>query len=101
MLLAEADHLERALQDVTDVPPEAPIAGRMGEPGRGVWVGRCSNDPISGPAQVSFNNKIRNLLKPCADYIADLRTAGAQLADAAKRYGYTEEEVLDSFASTR
>ena len=73
-----------------------PLPGRMGSPGHGVWIGRCSDDPISGPAQVSFNRKINTMLRPCWQYIWDLRTGGDQLAEAARRYGHTEDEIAAS-----
>lgn len=100
VLMREADELEDAMRTATRYPPSRPLPGRQGEPGHGVWVGRCSEDPISGPAQISFNHKISAMLEPCWQYIADLRTGGDQLGEAAKQYGYTEAEVADSFRST-
>lgn len=97
VLMQEADELEEAMREATAARPEMRLPGRMGSPGQGVWVGRCSDDPISGPAQISFNRKIDAMLKPCWQYIYDLRTGGEQLAEAARRYGYTEDEVLASF----
>lgn len=85
--------------DSTATFPQATVPGRMGVPGQGVWVGRCSDDPISGPAQKSFNDKIEALLRPCWQYIADLRTGGEQLVDVARRYGWTEEEIASHFRS--
>lgn len=101
VLLHEADQLDDELYRATSPMPTGPLQGRMGEPGHGVWIGRCSDDPISGPAQISFNAKIDAALQPCRDYIRDLRIAGEQLGTAALRYGYTEEEVRASFRSQR
>lgn len=97
VLLHEADELEEAMREATAARPEMRLPGGMGSPGQGVWVGRCSDDPISGPAQLSFNRKIDALLQPCWQHIHDLRTGGEQLAEAARRYGYTEGEILASF----
>lgn len=97
VLMQEADDLEAAMVEATRVLPSPPLPGRMGSPGQGVWVGRCSDDPVSGPAQISFNRKIDVMLEPCWQYIHDLRIGGAQLAEAATRYGYTEDEIRDSF----
>lgn len=100
VLMQEADDLEREMRKATEFPHSWPLPGRQGEPGRGVWIGRPADDPISGPAQISFNRKIDAMLQPCWQYIADLRTGGAQLGEAAKQYGYTETEVAESFRST-
>lgn len=99
VLMQEADDLEAAMLEATNQPRSWPLPGRQGEPGRGVWIGRPSDDPISGPAQISFNRKINAMLQPCWQYIWDLRTGGEQLGEAAKRYGYTEAEIADSFRS--
>ncbi|MBW0103757.1 hypothetical protein [Pseudonocardia sp. KRD291] len=100
VLMQEAEELEEAMRRATRRTRSTPLPGRQGEPGCGVWVGRCSDDPVSGPAQISFNRKIDAVLEPCWRYIADLRTGGQQLAEAAEQYGYTETEVADSFRST-
>ncbi|MBW0101387.1 hypothetical protein [Pseudonocardia sp. KRD291] len=99
VLLEEAEELHRAMTDATRYQPTMPAPGRMGAPGQGVWVGRCSDDPISAPAQISFNHKIAAALEPCWRYIEDLRLAGAQLAEVAERYGHTEQEIEDHFRS--
>ncbi|MDN5918015.1 MAG: hypothetical protein L0I76_23460 [Pseudonocardia sp.] len=97
VLMQEADELEDAMTRATGGAPPTALPGRMGQPGHGVWVGRCSDDPISGPAQISFNRKIDAVLEPCRQYIRDLRISGEQLGAAARRYGYTEDEIRDSF----
>lgn len=99
VLLTEANELHQAMRDATRYFPTMPAPGRMGSPGQGVWVGRCSDDPVSGPAQVSFNRDIAAALEPCWQYINDLRLAGKQLADVAKHYGFTEQQVEDHFKS--
>lgn len=98
-LLAEADELYQAMMDATGSWAPTQIPGRMGAPGQGVWVGRCSDDPISAPAQISFNRKIADALAPCWKYIHDLDLAGRQLEEVAKRYGYTEQQIQDHFRS--
>lgn len=81
---------DRAVTDGSGLYP-------MCTPGRGVYVGECSKDPVSGPAAISFNRKIDAMLKPCWDYIAGLETAALQLHDVARRYGYMEDEIANSF----
>ncbi|MDN5917844.1 MAG: hypothetical protein L0I76_22570 [Pseudonocardia sp.] len=99
VLLEEADELHQAMTDATLEVPPASMPGRMGTPGQGVWIGRCSDDPISGPAQISFNRKIAAAVEPCWQYIQDLRLAGEQLAEVAKQYGHTEQQIQDHFRS--
>lgn len=99
VLLTEANELNQAMVEATLFIPSTPMPGRMGAPGQGVWIGRCSDDPVSGPAQVSFNRKINAALEPCRKYIADLRLAGEQLADVARRYGITEDQIQADFRS--
>lgn len=99
VLIDEAEQLKKAINDVVYVPASPPLPGRMGTPGRGVWVGRCSDDPVSGPAQVSFNAKIAAVIKECRDYVDGLGLAGEQLGAVAKRYGYTEDEIQAHFRS--
>lgn len=99
VLIEEAVQLEQALKDATDAPPPPPLLGRQGQPGYGVWVGRCSDDPISGPAQVSFNRKIAEVVQNCRAYIDGLALAGEQVGAAAKLYGFTEDEIQSNFKS--
>ncbi|RZT88221.1 hypothetical protein EV383_5159 [Pseudonocardia sediminis] len=100
VLLTEAAELDKQLSVVMKKPASTPLPGRMGEPGHGVWIGRCSDDPVSGPAQLSFNTKIEAMLQPCSAYIADLRLAGEQLAEAARQYGHTDDAIYKDFKRT-
>ena len=58
------------------------------EPGR---------DPVSVDAVPRFNAKITNLLTECQVYVNALAEAAAQMAQTARRYGHTEQEITDSF----
>lgn len=93
VLLEEAERLDEAINDAVYAPASPPLSGRMGEPGHGVWVGRCSDDPISGPAQISFNRKIAAAIEQCRDYVDGLGVAGEQLGVVAQQYGFTEDEI--------
>lgn len=99
VLIEEAEGLDKAINDAVYAPASPPLPGRMGVPGHGVWVGRCSDDPISGPAQISFNRKIAAVIQPCRDYVDGLGIAGEQLGEVAKQYGYTEDEIQEHFRS--
>ncbi|RZT88095.1 hypothetical protein EV383_5031 [Pseudonocardia sediminis] len=79
--------------------PEAP--GRMGTPASGFRIGRCSDDPVSGPAQISFQRKIDAVVGDCKRYVADLNTAAEGLKDVARRYSLTEEQIEQSFESVK
>lgn len=82
VFIEEARQLDKAINDVADVPPSRPLPGRMGQPGYGVWVGRCSDDPLSGPAQVAFNRKITGVIEQCRRYVDGLAMAGEQIGAA-------------------
>lgn len=99
VLIEEAELLAKEIRKVANVPAPLPLPGRMGQPGYGVWVGRCSDDPVSGPAQISFNRKIAQAIEEAWKYVEDLGLAGEQLGAAARRYGYTENEIQSHFSS--
>lgn len=105
VLLEEVERLRDEIKR-NDLPSDyatapEPTAGRMGTPGSGFYIGRCSDDPISGPAQISFNRKIEAVVDSCKKYVSDLNVAGEKLADVARRYSITDEEIQQSFASVK
>ena len=80
-LLAEAERLDRELV----------------ERHRGHEVGRCGGDPVSPEAAVAFNERINALLENCFAYNRDLRAAASALDATAHKYGYTDEQIAESF----
>ncbi|WP_300017082.1 hypothetical protein [Pseudonocardia sp.] len=60
-------------------------------------VGLCGGDPVSPEAAAAFNSRIDGWLQHCARYIEALRASARTLDDSARRYGYTETEIADSF----
>lgn len=102
VLLEEVQRL-RDVIDANHQPSDydiAPGGGRgMGQPGVGFTIGRCSDDPISRPAQISFQRKIDAVVAQCRQYVTDLNSAAESLADIARRYDYTEEQIEGSFKS--
>lgn len=101
VLLDEAAHLRETIRKHEQPGGFAPTGPggtpEMGTPGSGFWVGRCSDDPISGPAALSFNTKIQKVVQNCKDYVSDLEAAGEQLAQIARGYGLTEDAIRTSF----
>lgn len=62
-----------------------------------VRVGECGGDPVSKEAAVAFNERITDLITQCDAYVAELFNSGAALADIARSYGTTEEQIAASF----
>lgn len=84
VLLAEADRLDRHVEGCL----------------KGGWIGICGNDPVSPEAAAAFNERIDALLNQCLRYNADLRAAAQALDATARRYGYSDGEIADSFRTT-
>lgn len=78
-LLTEADRLRRVLY-------KARPTLRMLPPG---------GDPVSGPATDALNEKLDGLSAQCEAQVNALRGAAAVLADTARAYGKTEQEIHD------
>jgi len=55
------------------------------------------SDPVSRPAARGFNETTSQLLAKCRADIDDLRSLGSGLAEAARAYGKTEEQVKAAF----
>lgn len=62
-----------------------------------LWVRAPAKDPVSIPAANLLNQKIGGLADQYKEYVNALTTAGDVLAAAARAYGYTEQQVKDSF----
>lgn len=60
-------------------------------------VDPCGGDPISAEATPLFNTKIRQILKVHWNHLDELRSAVDRLGESARRYGFTEEQVAESF----
>lgn len=67
--------------------------------GVGISVGLCGGDPVSADATKAFGERIEVLINHCNQHVSDLERAGEQLADTARRYGFTEAEVTGSFGA--
>ncbi|WP_028937932.1 PE domain-containing protein [Pseudonocardia spinosispora] len=60
-------------------------------------VGKAAEDPVSPRAADGFNTKIDSYKRRVQDYVDELDATARALADAAKRYGHSEEEIVASF----
>jgi len=65
--------------------------------GRGLEVGECGPDPVSGPAAELFNKKVKALAGQCMGYVQALADAADVLIRSARAYGYNEEQIKASF----
>lgn len=84
VVLAEAEDLRRFVRD------------RFGDSVK--VVGLCGGDPISREAQILFAQKIReSVIRPTMQYVERLEEIGDQLAATARAYGFTEQQITDSF----
>lgn len=80
-LLTEADRLDAMLQrHYTSLGIRAPAP-----------------DPVSGATEQVLNPKIHRLTDQFKAYVGALKAAGAELAGTAQGYGYTEQQITDSF----
>ena len=61
-------------------------------------VGLCGNDPVSPEAATAFNERINSLVTSCHAYNQDLRDSASALDATARAYGYTDDEIADSFS---
>ena len=66
------------------------------------WIGLCGGDPISRDAQRLFAARIRdNAFHPVQRYVRELADAAERLAEVARSYGFTEEQIARSFRPDR
>jgi hypothetical protein len=82
-LQAEAQYLHRQMR-------ACGFPMQIGEPGL---------DPVSKPAAQAFNNKIQTLNDQLEAYIAQLKTMAEVMAQTAKSYGHTEDQLTASFTN--
>lgn len=103
VLLNEANELYEAVarydRQVSLAPtgPGAEVNAAGGRPGAGFEIGLCSGDPVSQPAAISFNRKIRKIVDGYYSYIADLFAAADQLRTVARNYRLSEDQISASF----
>ena len=81
-LLAEAQRLDDGLHDKHNTYQ---------------GIGLCGRDPVSPEAAAAFNERIEALVQGCFDYNRRLRDAAHTLDATARAYGYTDEEIAQSF----
>ena len=60
-------------------------------------VGEPGNDPVCKPAATAFNTKIRALKAQLDAYVAQLNTMAEAMAQTARSYGHTEDQITASF----
>jgi uncharacterized protein YukE len=61
-------------------------------------IGLCGGDPISYQAQAAFTQKIQeHAVQPAKQYVAELLKGAEQLAQVARTFGFTEQQITDSF----
>lgn len=64
-------------------------------------VGLCGGDPISEQAQKAFSQRIhQNAVAPARQYVQELMKGAEQLAEVARGFGFTEQQIADSFRSS-
>jgi hypothetical protein len=73
------------------------LNGRVRQARADTVVREPGRDPVSVDAVPRFNAKITDLLTECQVYVNALAEAAAQMAQTARRYGHTEQEITDSF----
>lgn len=62
-------------------------------------IGLCGGDPVSADARDAFNERISALLGHCRQYTDDLEAAALALEETARRYGYTDDQIAQSFVT--
>ena len=72
---------------------------RMHACGFPMQVGEPGLDPVSKPAARAFNSKIRGLKEQLDAYVAQLEKMAEAMAQSAKSYGHTEDELAASFSN--
>lgn len=60
-------------------------------------VGKAAEDPVSPRAAAGFNAKLDVYQQRVNGFIRELEETAKALADAAKSYGHTEEQIQGSF----
>jgi hypothetical protein len=60
-------------------------------------MGRCGGDPVSGDAEVAFNERAVALFADFRRDVNDLQALAVSIADAARAYGTSEEEIAAVF----
>lgn len=103
-LAASLDHLgmqvnpENVLRIRTALLAEADrLDGLLRRHSRTLRIRAPAADPVSGAAEAALNPKIDLLAVQFQAYIDGLTAAGDVLAGTARGYGYTEQQVKDSF----
>ncbi|BBG05428.1 MULTISPECIES: PE domain-containing protein [Pseudonocardia] len=72
----------------------------LGRAERQLNLGPCGRDPVSLQAAASFRTKIEEIKAVHWAHVAELREATDRLAEAARHYGFTEEQLKGSFSSS-
>ncbi|MEV1293932.1 PE domain-containing protein [Pseudonocardia sp. NPDC049635] len=84
VLVAQIDSMKRALTRAE----------------RQLSLGPCGDDPISLRAAERFAVKIKEIQAAHWAHVAELQDAADRLAEAARHYGFTEDQLGGSFASS-
>lgn len=105
-LAASLDHLgmqvnpENVLQIRAALLTEADrLDSLLGRHGRTLRIRAPAPDPVSGPTEALLNPKIDRLTDQFKAYVHALKAAGGVLKATAQQYGYTEQQITDSFKS--
>lgn len=70
--------------------------------GDAAWMNdipRCADDPVSMDAREVFQPKVRSILDTHTAHCNEVREAAGRLLEAARQYGFTEEEIESAFRS--
>lgn len=72
------------------------LRNQMHRHGFPVLVGKPGLDPVSKPAAKAFNDKIQALNQQLQAYLTQLDKMGEAMAQTAKSYGHTEDQLTAS-----
>ena len=103
-LVADLDHVgyqvnrENVLGVYSVLANEAERLSKvMQDNGHKLEVGLCGGDPVSYDAQHGFSAKLDRLRTQCNDYVYSLAKAAERVRQAARAYGYSEDQITAAF----
>ncbi|MGD9988594.1 hypothetical protein [Pseudonocardia sp.] len=80
VLMAQADDLQEVLAQNADARADL-----------------CGGDPVSADAKLAFNKRAGALVDSYASFVLDLRQLATAVAESARAYGVSDEDIARSF----
>ena len=71
--------------------------------GDAAWMNdipKCAEDPVSTDAREQFQPKVRSILDIHTAHCNEVREAAVRLHEAARQYGFAEDEIEASFRAS-